>query len=110
MGVALKETDEVIGLVQLHSRDSLNNNCKIGYIISYRFNGNGYAKEAVEKILDFGFNKLGYHRIEADIVSKNKDSVRLAKSVGMKYESVKKESYKTGDTYYDQDVYIIIKK
>ena len=109
-GIVLKETKEMIGLVQLRSRDNLNNSCKIGYIISYKFTGNGYAKEAVEKILDFGINKLGYHRIEADVVSENKDSVKLAKSVGMTFESVKKESYRIKDTYYDQDVYTLIKK
>lgn len=108
--IVLKETGEMIGLLQLHGRDSLNNSCKIGYIIGYNYTKKGYAKEAVEKALDFGINKLGYHRIEALVVKENKDSLKLAEKVGMTFESIKKESYKIGDKYYDQDVYVLIKE
>lgn len=107
-GIVEKKSNEIIGLVQLHSKDSLNNNCKIGYIISYNYNKMGYAKEAVEKVLEFGFQKVNYHRIEANIVVENLNSIKLAENVGMTYESTKKECYKLGDDYYDQKVYVLL--
>ena len=109
-GIVLKETNEIIGIIQLHTKDYLNNNCKIGYIIGYNYTKQGYAKEATKAILDFGFNKLNFHRIEADIVLENIDSIKLAESIGMSFESVKKDSYKLEDKYYDQKVYMIINK
>ena len=33
----IKETKEMIGHIQLHSKDGLNNNCKIAYVIGYDF-------------------------------------------------------------------------
>ena len=53
---------------------------------------------------------LNFHRIEADIVLENIDSIKLAESIGMSFESVKKDSYKLEDKYYDQKVYMIINK
>lgn len=89
-----KSSRKMIGLVQLHSKDDLNNNCKIGYIIGYQYNKKGYTKEAVKEVINFAFNILEYHRIEADIVEENTDSIKLAESLGMRFESIKRECYK----------------
>lgn len=109
-GIVLKETNEMIGLVQLHTKDSLNNNCKIGYIIGYNYNKKGYAKEAVKAVIDFGFSKLNFHRIEANIVIENTNSIKLAESLGMHFESIREDVYKLGDKYYSQKVYTFINK
>ena len=107
-GIVLKDNNEIIGLVQLHTKDLLNKNCKIGYIIGYNYTKKGYAKEAVEKVIDFGFNKLNFHRIDANIVVENIPSIKLAESVGMHYESLREDSYKLGNKYYNQKVYTLI--
>jgi len=109
-GIVLKETNEIIGIVQLHTKDNINNNCKIGYIISYNYNEKGYGKEAVKKVIDFGFNKLNFHRIDANIVVENEASIRLAESIGMHCESEREDSYKLGEKYYNQKVYTMINK
>lgn len=109
-GIVEKTSNEIIGIVQLHSKDNLNNSCKIGYIIGYHYNKRGYAKEAVKEVIDFAFNIVGYHRLEADIVEENVDSIKLAESVGMYCESTKKESYKVKNKYYNQKVYVLLPK
>ena len=40
-GIVEKASGEMIGLMQIHSKDELNNNCKIGYIIGYHYNKKG---------------------------------------------------------------------
>ena len=109
-GIVSKDTNEMIGIVQLHTKDTLNNNCKIGYIISYKHKNNGYGKEAVKEVINFGFKKLHFHRIDADIVNQNKASIKLAEGVGMHLESEKEDGYKLGEEYYNQKVYTIINK
>ncbi len=106
--ITKKSNDEVIGIVLLHTKDKLNNSCKIGFTISKRERKKGYAKEAVKEVINFGFKILNFHRIEANIYNKNLDSINLVKSVGMYYEGTKKDSYKVNDKYYDQDVYTLI--
>ena len=109
-GIVIKKTNEIIGLVQLHSRDFLNNNCQIGYIIGYNYNGYGYAKEAVINVIDFAFEKLKIHRIDANITEQNNSSIKLAESIGMTLESIREEGYKIGNKYYNQRVYKLINK
>lgn len=88
----------------------LNNNTQIGYIIGYNYNGLGYAKEAVIKVIDFAFKKLNIHRIQASIADINDSSVKLAESIGMTLESIREDGYKIGDKYYNQKVYKMINK
>lgn len=107
-GIVIKETNEIIGLVQLHSRDYLNNNCQIGYIIGYNYNNFGYAKEAVVSVINFAFEKLNIHRVDANITEENKASIKLAESIGMTLESTREDGYKIGDKYYNQKVYKLI--
>ena len=54
----------MIGHIQLHSKDGLNNNCKIAYVIGYDFRKKGYAREAVRAVLNFGLSIANYHRID----------------------------------------------
>ena len=109
-GIVEKTSNEMIGIVQLHSKDNLNNNCKIGYIIGYNYTKRGYAQEAANQVIDFALNVLNYHRIEADIVENNIDSIKLVENLGMNFESIKQDSYKIEDKYYNQKVYVLLKK
>lgn len=107
-GIVEKKSNNMIGTIQLHTKDLLNNNCKIGYIIGYKYTRKGFAKESCKKIINFAFNNLNFHRVEAEIVPENIASINLAKSIGMKFESVRKDGYKIGDKYYDQKVYVLL--
>ena len=109
-GIVIKDTNEIIGIIQLHSRDYLNNNTQIGYIIGYNYNGVGYAKESVSKVIDFAFNKINIHRIDAMIADMNESSIKLVESIGMTLESVREDGYKIGNKYYNQKVYKMINK
>ena len=107
-GLVLKETNEMIGIVQLHSKDMLNDACKLGYILGKNYQHNGYMEEALNKIIEFSFNNLPIHRIEAEVVTDNLKSLKLVKKLNMTYEGIRKESYKYQDRYYDQALFSIL--
>ena len=107
-GLVLKETNEMIGMVQLHGKDTLNDSCKLGYTLGKKYQGNGYMKEALEKIIDFTFTSLPVHRIEAEVVTENKKSLKLVKKLNMTYEGIRRESYKYQDNYYNQAIFSLI--
>lgn len=109
-GIEKKEDHKMIGVVQLHTKDNMNNNCKLGYIISYKEKKKGYMKEALQEVINFAFCELNYHRIEAEIVTLNTDSISLAKSLNMKEEKVREESYLLNGKYYDQVVYTLMNR
>ena len=56
---------------------------EIGYVLAERSWGKGYAAEAAEKILEFGFVTLGLHTIAARFLYGNDRSEAVMKKLGM---------------------------
>lgn len=78
---------------------------RIGYTIHNQYWRNGYAKEAVKEAFNLAFNHLHFHRIEAHINLDNTPSIKLAKSVGMEYECIRKGFIYENDEWTDHLVY-----
>ena len=73
----------------------------LGYRIFNRYWGKGYAKESVRAVIEIGFEDIKLHRIEAGIEPKNLRSIRLAKSLGMRREGLKKRALFLRKTWVD---------
>lgn len=56
--------------------------CFLGYKIDRAHAGNGYMTEALEATVAFAFEKLGLHRLEANIMPSNAASVRVVEKLG----------------------------
>ncbi len=52
----------------------------IGYSIDEKYQGNGYMKEAVSLVLQYAFEDLGLHRIEASTLVENEKSKGVLKA------------------------------
>lgn len=59
----------------------------IGYSLLPQFEGKGYAFEAAEAVLDYGFEIHMLKHIEAIVTQDNDASIHLLKKLGMKYKS-----------------------
>jgi ribosomal-protein-alanine N-acetyltransferase len=79
----------------------------LGYGIFNTHWGLGYGKEAVQAMLDIGFNDLKLHRLEAGIEPGNTRSLRLAKSLGMRREGRKKSALFLRNTWVDLIMYTL---
>lgn len=80
---------------------------RFGYSIHNQFWRQGYAKEAVKAAIILAFEKLNFHRIEAHINLDNTPSVRLAESVGMQFECIRKGFIYEFDEWTDHLIYYI---
>ena len=86
LGIELKETKEIIGMVSLMNVDYDNKNAEIGYWLGKKYWGKGIMKEAIKLILDFGFKKLKLVRIYAKVMHPNITLAKLLEKSGFKYE------------------------
>jgi [ribosomal protein S5]-alanine N-acetyltransferase len=86
LAAALRTTDEVIGSAGLVVEDLDTKSGSIGYVIHPAFWGRGYATEAAERLLQFGFTDLRLHRIWATCRPDNRASARVLEKVGMQLE------------------------
>jgi ribosomal-protein-alanine N-acetyltransferase len=91
-GVVLSSEDKMIGTCGF-TRFDYNNNCgEVGYVINPAYRGREIAKEALEAVMEFGFETLKLHRIEAKFMEGNLASLRVMEKVGMTFEGYHKES------------------
>ena len=92
MAVTDKLTGEYLGSAGLMVRSYESGVGFIGYIFRREAHGKGYATEASEALLQFGFKVLGLHRIEATCDEKNLASFRVMQKIGMQNEGLLRDN------------------
>lgn len=84
-GIELKKERKLIGTIDLRIQ-AKRRSAELGYILNEKYQGKGYATEAVKMILDMAFERLELKKVSATCQSENKDSEALMIRVGMKKE------------------------
>ena len=83
--VCLKETNQLIGNVYFAvESDTDEKTYTLGYVFHPDFQRKGYATEACQALLDYGFNTLKLEKIIAGCNEKNERSWKLMERIGMK--------------------------
>jgi RimJ/RimL family protein N-acetyltransferase len=65
---------------------------EIGYTIAPEHQGNGYATEAVRRLLDYWFGDRGKHRATASCDARNAPSARVLRRAGFRPEGRRRKS------------------
>lgn len=91
--IALRDTDELIGICNLRGFFAQNRRCELGYALGSAHWGRGYAFEALEALLGHAFSALDMNRIEADIDPRNAASARLLEKLGFRQEGYMPERW-----------------
>jgi RimJ/RimL family protein N-acetyltransferase len=74
----------LVGDVGLSPADGEPGVIKVGYTIDPRFQGRGYATEAIGALVDYSFGTLGADVIRAYAGAENAPSIRVMEKVGMR--------------------------
>ena len=70
--------------------------------------GHGYATEAAQALVRFGFDELKLHRIEAGAATENHASVRVLEKIGMTREGIGRKILLTPGGWRDNYRYAIL--
>lgn len=89
--VELIDSKSFLGLISMNLGKPKFKSAEVWYKLHSNFWNKGYATEALNKILDFGFNELQLHRIEAGCAVGNIGSIRILEKVGMTREGRKRK-------------------
>ena len=103
--VHLRDGGELIGTARLHNDIPHDLQGSVGYAFGRGHWGRGFAFEAATAMLDFGFDTLGLHRIEATIEPDNQRSLRVAEKLGLRLEGRMKERFRFPDGWRDALLY-----
>lgn len=90
--------EEIVGLVSLidvrrQHRSWTLNRAELAYWIGMPFQGRGFATEAASAIVEFGFSKLGLHKIRVYHAADNPASGRTIAKLGFRYVGQECEAF-----------------
>jgi aminoglycoside 6'-N-acetyltransferase len=77
----------VVGHMYLHLHSVENLGAEIGWTLHPDAQGRGYATEAATLLLDLAFDRLGMHRVRAELDPRNDASIALCRRLGMREEA-----------------------
>lgn len=100
--------NQFVGLIALKLGSKKYNSAEVWFKLNPSFWGKGYASEALIKLIDFGFDKLGLHRIEAGCAVDNIASVKVLEKVGMKAEGRRRKTLPLVSGWSDNYEYSIL--
>jgi RimJ/RimL family protein N-acetyltransferase len=100
--IVLKRGDRVIGEAGLLRMFRPWRNTDMTIIIGEKDAwGKGYGTEVGRLLLDYAFNRLGFHRISIGVVGFNKRALKFWEGLGFKREGVERDEYYYDNKYSD---------
>lgn len=115
--ITLKEVNTIIGTVVIATKDKstkyglfthpITDTVCIGYELSEDYWNKGIMSEALEVVIDFVFNEIKTHRIQADIEPDNKSSYHLLQKMGFIEEGLLRKYLYDNDTRQFDDVILV---
>ncbi|WP_454193463.1 GNAT family N-acetyltransferase [Paenibacillus sp. Marseille-Q7038] len=95
-----KETSELLGCAGMHIVSDYNR-AELAYWIGKPYWGSGYATEAVQRMMEYGFDELKLNRLWAAALTRNPASSAVMQKNGMKYEGTLVQHIKKWGEYED---------
>jgi [ribosomal protein S5]-alanine N-acetyltransferase len=108
--ITLKGNPKLIGIIGHYRIQPENHRCEIGYMILPQYNGQGIVTEAIKVVLEYGFEDLKMHSIEAVIDPDNVASERVLQKNGFVKEAHIKENEYYNGKFWDTVIYSILQR
>jgi ribosomal-protein-alanine N-acetyltransferase len=102
------EPDLLLGTVSLrcYVRDQ---RAELGYWLAAPAWGHGFATEAAQAAVDFGFRELGLARVYAQVLAGNRGSLAVLDKLGMVNEGVKRQHVNKARRLHDVVLYGLLR-
>jgi len=104
----LKGEKIIIGTIGFNNFTK-NHRANIGYDLQPEYWNLGYMTEALNEILNFGFNQLAINRIEAEVMQGNENSEKLLYRFNFKKEGVLRQWMFWNENYYDMSMFALLR-
>ena len=80
-----------VGCIDLYEYNWVKQRAGIGIVILKKYRRKGFAKQALESLINYAWNELRLKQLHTGIFSDNKSSLTLFKSVG--FQKVRRNNY-----------------
>lgn len=100
---------QIAGTCTLSGIDRKHRRAELGFAVAKRLWSLGIASRAVPAVIEFGFHRIGLHRIEAEVDPENTASIRVLERAGFKREGLLRERYFEGSEARDSIFYGLLR-
>jgi ribosomal-protein-alanine N-acetyltransferase len=106
--VVQSDAERLIGSIELRVVSAEHRRGEIGYVLAHEWWGHGYATEATCRLLAFGFDELGLHKISATCDPENRPSIAVLTKSGMHQEGVLRDHIYVRSEWRDRLLFSVI--
>ena len=109
-GIQLKSGEELLGVIGFDDRSVNNASAELGFLLDPRWWGRGYATEAADLAVWYGFKHLKLNRIYAHHRVSNPASGRVLAKLGMKQEGLMRQCVRKGKGFEDMVLMALLRE
>jgi ribosomal-protein-alanine N-acetyltransferase len=80
----------------------------LGFSVATEYWNKGYAAEMATRLIEFGFDEIGLHRVSADVAIENEASKRVLDKIGMTYEGTARDCIWAQGRWWTESQYAIL--
>jgi ribosomal-protein-alanine N-acetyltransferase len=106
-GIELKATGKLIGTIAYHRLDKPHYRAELGYMIHPDYWRKGYMSEVLKMVIDYGFQAMRCHTLEAQVNPHNMASIQILQKFNFVREAYFKENYLYNGQFLDSAVYTL---
>ena len=100
--------DTAVGLFQVRQLDPMFGTAEWGFAIGSAFWGTGLFAAGAELVIEFSFDVIGVHRLEARAAVQNGRGNGALRKLGAVQEGILRKSFLKGGKYIDQSLWTIL--
>jgi RimJ/RimL family protein N-acetyltransferase len=109
-GLALRDSNSLIGTTTLFNLNLDNGRAEIGYAMARAYWGKGYMQEALQALVSHAFEVLELRRLEADVDPRNAASIRTLEKLGFQREGFLRERWHVNGEIQDALFYGVLRR
>ena len=103
-----KSSGECIGQAAYFLVDTSGHFGEIEYCIGTAYQGKGYATEATKAVIRYGFEAIGFHKVQICVRPSNAPSKRVIEKCGFTYEGTLRDYFFIDGKYEDRMYFSIL--
>lgn len=107
--IAENKSNKPLGMIDLFDFNPQHKRAGVGILITRENQQKGYASEALELLIHYGFSSLNLHQLYANITSSNTSSLALFKKFNFETIGTKKEWIHSNNEFKDEVLLQLIK-
>ena len=109
LAIVKKDNEELLGNISFSKVDYRNRNAEVGLFIGEEHHRHlGYGTEALNLMLEYGFQQLNFHSILLNVLSFNENAIRCYEKLGFQVVGTIKEVVYDHGVYYDRIIMQIL--